>query len=62
MPKGIKMLVGAAAKQIDEDTIDETLDSILDFLSNAFVEIEKIRGVDIIPRMGTPENLTFISE
>lgn len=39
------MLIRAVVKQVDENTIDVTLDGILDFLSGAYVEIEKIRGV-----------------
>lgn len=43
MPRGVGGLVRAVVKQIPEDTIDETLDGILDFLGAAFTEIEKIR-------------------
>lgn len=47
MPKGIGMLVKAITRQIDEQKIDEILDGILDFLSKAYVHVEKIRAEEI---------------
>lgn len=43
IPKGITLLGKAAAKQIPEETIDETLDMMLDFLARAYIAVEEIR-------------------
>lgn len=61
MPKTVHLLVKPIVRQIPEDTIDETLDGILDFLSASFDAIEKIRAdePEFLPS-DNPETMTVI--
>lgn len=54
-PKPLKMIAKTAAKQIDENKIDEILDGTLDFLAEAFTKIEGIRK-DETPQLELVEN------
>jgi hypothetical protein len=60
IPKPLAMLASHAVKQIPEDTIDDTLNGIANFLAAAFTKIEAIleEPQDVIELESETQRLT----
>lgn len=59
-PKPLKMLAKTAAKQIDEHKIDSIIDGTLDFLANAYEQVEAIKGETIVEENNGRSNVVSL--